>query len=41
MQFNILPNRAVSKHKGAYVLAALTAALVVQIAPRLLAEVLR
>ena len=40
----ILPNRAVSKHfdkVGAYFLAALTVGLVIQIAPRLLTEVLR
>jgi len=40
----ILPNRAVSKHYdrvGAYFLAALTVGLVIQIAPRLLTEVLR
>ena len=40
----ILPNRAVSKHfdrVGAYFLAALTLGLVIQIAPRLLTEVLR
>ena len=40
----ILPNRAVCKHFdriGAYFLAALTAVLVIQIAPRLLSEVLR
>ena len=40
----LLPNRAVGKHFdkiGAYVIAALTAVLVIQIAPRLLAEVLR
>ncbi len=40
----ILPNRAVGKHFdriGAYFLAALTAVLVIQIAPRLLMEVLR
>jgi hypothetical protein len=40
----ILPNRAVGKHFdriGAYFLAALTAVLVIQIAPRLLSEVLR
>ena len=39
----ILPNRAVSKHfdrVGAYFLAALTAVLVIQIAPRLLMEVI-
>ena len=39
----ILPNRAVSKHfdrVGAYFLAALTAILVIQIAPRLLMEVI-
>ena len=40
----ILPNRAVCKHFdriGAYFLAALTAVLGIQIAPRLLTEVLR
>ena len=40
----LLPNRAVSKHFdriSAYFLAALTAVLVIQIAPRLLTEVLR
>ena len=40
----ILPNRAVGKHFdriGAYFLAALTAVLVIQIAPQLLSEVLR
>jgi len=40
----ILPDCAVSKHfdrVGAYFLAALTAVLVIQIAPRLLSEVLR
>ena len=40
----ILPNRAVSKHFdriSTYFLAALTAILVIQIAPRLLMEVLR
>ena len=40
----ILPNRAVCKlfdNVGAYFLAALTAVLVIQIAPRLLTEVLR
>tara|TARA_R100000900_G_C3274921_1_gene152531 strand:- start:137 stop:268 length:132 start_codon:yes stop_codon:yes gene_type:complete len=40
----ILPNRAVSKHFdriSAYFLAALTVGLVIQIAPRLLMEVLR
>ena len=40
----ILPNRAVSKHYdriSAYFLAALTLGLVIQIAPRLLTEVLR
>jgi len=39
----ILPNRAVGKHFdriGAYFLAALTAVLVIQIAPRLLMEVI-
>ena len=41
MKSNILPDRAVSKHKGVYLIAALTAVLVVQIAPRLLSEVLR
>ena len=44
MKSNLLLNRAVSKHFdkiGAYVIAALTIVLVVQIAPRLLAEVLR
>jgi len=40
----ILPDCAVSKHfdrVGAYFLAALTVGLVIQIAPRLLTEVLR
>jgi hypothetical protein len=40
----ILPDCAVSKHfdrVGAYFLAALTLGLVIQIAPRLLTEVLR
>ena len=40
----ILPNRAVCKlfdSVGAYFLAALTLGLVIQIAPRLLTEVLR
>ena len=40
----ILPNRAGCKlfdNVGAYFLAALTAVLVIQIAPRLLSEVLR
>jgi hypothetical protein len=41
MRSNILHTEAVSKHKGAFVIAALTAVLVVQIAPRLLSEVLR
>jgi len=39
----LLPNRAVGKHfdnVGAYLLAALTAVLVIQIAPRLLMEVI-
>jgi len=39
----LLPNRAVGKHfdrVGAYFLAALTAVLVIQIAPRLLMEVI-
>ena len=39
----LLPNRAVSKlfdRVGAYFLAALTAVLVIQIAPRLLMEVI-
>jgi hypothetical protein len=39
----LLPNRAVSKHFdriSAYFLAALTAVLVIQIAPRLLMEVI-
>ena len=40
----ILPNRAVSKHFdriSAYFLAALPVGLVIQIAPRVLSEVLR
>jgi hypothetical protein len=41
MKSNILHTEAVSKHKGVYLVAALTAVLVIQIAPRLLAEVLR
>ena len=41
MKSNILHTEAVSKHKGAYILAALTAVLVVLIAPQLIAEVLR
>ena len=41
MKSNILHTEAVSKYKGVYLVAALTAVLVVQIAPRLLSEVLR
>ena len=41
MYGKILHTQAVSKHKGAYILAALTAVLGVLIAPQLIAEVLR